>query len=101
MSGVLESTNMVAVLGSSGAGKTSLMTTISQRSHHKLYTGDILLNGVQVDKSTMTKVSCFVPQRDIMYDILTIQEHLDFMVTLEMVLFKCKHVKLVLKISLV
>lgn len=42
--------------------------------------GQILLNGCNVDQELMSKISGFVPQKDLSIESLTVQEHLEFMV---------------------
>lgn len=83
MSGNLKSGQLVAILGSSGAGKTTLLASISQRFRGPL-TGELLINGTQINRRTMTKISCFVPQFDISLDTLTPNEHMYFMGELKM-----------------
>lgn len=78
MSGSLKSGQLVAILGESGAGKTTLLAAISCRYRGKLE-GQLLLNGTTIDRKTMTKISCFVPQFDVTLDTLTPSEHLHFM----------------------
>lgn len=78
VSGNLKSGQLVAVLGASGAGKTTLLACIAQRFRGPLQ-GEITINGISIDRKTMTKISCFVPQFDITIDSLTPTEHLYFM----------------------
>lgn len=78
VSGHLNSGQLVAILGASGAGKTSLLASISQRLRGSL-TGEILLNGERINRKKMTKMSCFVPQFDITIASFTPNEHLYFM----------------------
>lgn len=78
MNGHIESGQLVAILGSSGAGKTSLLAAISKRYRGPIE-GRILLNGEKIGRKTMTKLSCFVPQFDITINSLTPTEHLYFM----------------------
>lgn len=73
----------MCVLGPSGAGKTTLLAGISQRFRGPL-TGKILINGNEVDRTTMTNISCFVPQFDVTIDTLTPIEHLMFMAELRL-----------------
>lgn len=73
----------MCVLGPSGAGKTTLLAGISQRFCGPL-TGKILINGNEVDRRTMTNISCFVPQFDVTIDTLTPIEHLMFMAELRL-----------------
>lgn len=83
MSGSLKSGQLVAILGQSGAGKTTLLASVSQRFRGPL-TGHILVNGTEIDRKTMTNISCFVPQFDITIDTLTPNEHLHFMAKLKL-----------------
>lgn len=83
MSGSLQSGQLVAILGQSGAGKTTLLAGISYRFRGPLE-GQLLLNGASIDRKTMTKISCFVPQFDITMDTLTPNEHLYFMAELKL-----------------
>lgn len=83
MSGNLKSGQLVAILGASGAGKTTLLASISQRFRGPLK-GRISLNGNVIDRESMTKVSCFVPQFDIAFDTLTPYEHMYFMSELKL-----------------
>lgn len=81
VSGFVESGQLIAILGPSGAGKTSLLAAISRRYRGKT-SGDLLLNNEPVNRKTMTRISCFVPQFDITLDSLTPYEHLYFMAEL-------------------
>lgn len=83
VSGRLKSGQLVAILGSSGAGKTTLLAGISYRFRGPLK-GQRLINGTIVDRKTMTKMSCFVPQFDITLDSLTPNEHMYFMSQLKL-----------------
>ncbi|XP_057331763.1 protein scarlet-like [Microplitis mediator] len=78
VSGVVKSGTLMAILGSSGAGKTSLLATIS-RKIKKRTTGEILLNGKLFTRQLMSKISGFVPQEDLAIKSLTVQEHMEFM----------------------
>lgn len=83
VSGCVKSGQLVAILGQSGAGKTTLLAGISQRFRGPL-TGQVLINGTEISRRTMTKVSCFVPQFDITINTLTPNEHLYFMAELKL-----------------
>lgn len=63
----------------SGAGKTSLLASISQRIRGGV-AGNIYINGHRIDKNDMIKYSSFVAQFDITIDVLTVMEHMYFMV---------------------
>lgn len=83
VSGNLKSGQLVAILGASGAGKTTLLAGISQRFRGPI-TGSISLNGSTIDRRSMAKISCFVPQFDIAFDTLTPNEHMHFMSELKL-----------------
>ncbi|XP_069704164.1 protein scarlet-like isoform X2 [Periplaneta americana] len=78
VSGNIRSGNLIAVMGSSGCGKTSLLAAVSKRIKGKV-SGKILLCDRPVDGSLLTKISGFVPQKDIAIETLTTKEHLQFM----------------------
>lgn len=83
MSGNLKSGQLIAILGASGAGKTTLLASISYRYRGPIK-GQLLLNGTTIDRQTMTKISCFVPQFDVTTDTLTPNEHMYFMAELKL-----------------
>lgn len=82
VSGHLESGQLIAIIGPSGAGKTTLMAAVSQRFRGKM-SGGLSLNGRPIGRREMTRISCFVPQIDITIDTLTPYEHLQFMAELK------------------
>lgn len=65
--------NMLAIMGSSGAGKTSLLNCLAGRESG--FTGDVLLNGRKADRA-LRKYTAFVQQSDLFYRTLTVREHL-------------------------
>ncbi|XP_026681567.1 protein brown [Diaphorina citri] len=83
VSGLAVSGSLTAIMGPSGAGKTTLLTTISQRTTGD-FSGSLLLNGHQIDKNLMSRISGFVPQNDMAFEGLTVREHLEFMARLKM-----------------
>ncbi|XP_026686992.1 protein brown-like, partial [Diaphorina citri] len=48
------------------------------------FSGSLLLNGHQIDKNLMSRISGFVPQNDMAFEGLTVREHLEFMARLKM-----------------
>uniref|UniRef100_A0ABD2WES9 ABC transporter domain-containing protein n=2 Tax=Trichogramma kaykai TaxID=54128 RepID=A0ABD2WES9_9HYME len=81
--GYVKSRTLTAIMGPSGAGKTSLLATISLRMKGKL-SGEVLLNGEQVDIEIMSRMSGFVPQQDLAIESLTVYEHMEFMARMKM-----------------
>lgn len=71
--------DLIAILGGSGAGKTTLLAAISQRLRGNL-TGDVVLNGMAMERNQMTRISSFLPQFEINVKTFTAYEHLYFMV---------------------
>ncbi|KDR23584.1 protein scarlet-like isoform X2 [Zootermopsis nevadensis] len=78
VSGKVQSGSLVAVMGSSGCGKTSLLAAVSGRIKGTV-TGEVLLCGHPVDGALLTRISGFVPQKGIIFETLTAKEHLQFM----------------------
>ncbi|XP_017753804.1 PREDICTED: protein scarlet-like [Eufriesea mexicana] len=83
VSGIITSGMLMAIMGPSGAGKTSLLATISRRVKGAA-TGDVLLNGKPIDTGQMIRISGFVPQTDLAIESLTVQEHMEFMACMKM-----------------
>ncbi|XP_052129379.1 protein scarlet-like [Frankliniella occidentalis] len=81
--GVAKSGSLMAIMGASGAGKTTMLATVSQRVKG-ITRGEILVNGHVVDQHFMCQVSGFVPQQDLAVECLTVREHLEFMARLKM-----------------
>uniref|UniRef100_A0A0A9Y0I9 Protein scarlet n=2 Tax=Lygus hesperus TaxID=30085 RepID=A0A0A9Y0I9_LYGHE len=83
VSGLAKAGTLCAIMGPSGSGKTTLLAALSQRSTGILQ-GDIELNGRPIDKNLMIRMSGFVPQQDLSFKTLTVNEHLHFMASLRM-----------------
>lgn len=69
---------LVALVGGSGAGKSSLLTTMA--GHNRAYRGLIAVAGEDLRRSiaALRPQMGFVPQDDILHDELTVQEVLEF-----------------------
>eukprot|EP00670_Eutreptiella_braarudii_P029336 CAMPEP_0174379870 /NCGR_PEP_ID=MMETSP0811_2-20130205/122985_1 /TAXON_ID=73025 ORGANISM="Eutreptiella gymnastica-like, Strain CCMP1594" /NCGR_SAMPLE_ID=MMETSP0811_2 /ASSEMBLY_ACC=CAM_ASM_000667 /LENGTH=781 /DNA_ID=CAMNT_0015532525 /DNA_START=30 /DNA_END=2375 /DNA_ORIENTATION=- len=63
VSGVFEAGTMVAIMGPSGCGKTTVMDCISGKKTAK-YTGEVRVNGRELDKKAFRDISSYVPQQD-------------------------------------
>ena len=80
-SGKTESGRMLAIMGPTGCGKTSLMNVLAARvagkgSENQSLKGSILVNGATRDDSHFRKLSSYVTQDDLMFTHLTVLETL-------------------------
>ncbi|XP_064623531.1 ATP-binding cassette sub-family G member 8-like [Lineus longissimus] len=76
--------HMLAILGSSGSGKTSLLDVLACRNTGGLIRGQIALNGQPVDQATMRDCSAYVKQDDCLLEHLTVRETLTFVAHLKL-----------------
>lgn len=74
----------VAIIGGSGAGKTSFLNCIS--GYSKPTQGQVLINGDDLYENyeSMKQIIGYVPQADIVYDTLTVQGMLNYAAMLRM-----------------
>ncbi|XP_015116893.1 protein scarlet [Diachasma alloeum] len=83
--GVLKPGDLTAILGGSGAGKSSLMTALAYRTAPGVIVhGDIRVNGHPVDPKYMKHHSGFMHQEDIFIGTMTVLEHLWFMARMKL-----------------
>jgi len=75
MSGYVAPGHILAIMGPSGAGKTSLLNILAQRV--KQTAGEIYCNGAAITKS-FRSLSAFVQQDDVMMGNLTVRETLRY-----------------------
>lgn len=81
VSGYVRTGTMLAVMGSSGAGKTSLLNLLAGRittSKGATATGSVFLNGQPRDYSKFTKFAAYVLQDDDMFAELTVEEQITY-----------------------
>jgi ABC-type multidrug transport system ATPase subunit len=78
VTGTIRSGRVTAVMGPSGAGKTTFMSTLANKAHYGDRTGTILLNGEKGDLTSIQKLVGFVPQDDVMLRELSVTEILTF-----------------------
>ena len=75
VSGYCKPGQLLAIMGSSGAGKTSLLNMLAGR--FRQYDGEVLLNG-RPATNALKLHSAFVQQSDLYFKVLTVREHLLF-----------------------
>ncbi len=82
VSGVVNGTEMMAVLGASGSGKTTLLQLIGGRNLLGT-SGEVFLNGERFQRQHRRSIA-FVEQEDIFFDsqFLTVRDQLQFSVTM-------------------
>lgn len=69
---------MCAIMGPSGAGKTTFMNVVCGKATYGKMSGSILVNGVDIDMRQISSVTGFVPQDDIVHETLTVREQISF-----------------------
>eukprot|EP00930_Biecheleria_cincta_P027070 TRINITY_DN1901_c1_g1_i1.p1 TRINITY_DN1901_c1_g1~~TRINITY_DN1901_c1_g1_i1.p1 ORF type:complete len:1123 (+),score=151.60 TRINITY_DN1901_c1_g1_i1:451-3369(+) len=67
---------MAAILGPSGAGKTTFMNALCGKAYYGRQTGDIYVNGKKSSIAALKSVRGFVPQDDTVHEKLTVRENL-------------------------
>lgn len=78
ITGRLKAGTMTALMGESGAGKTSLLNALCGRAHYGEVSGMININGHETSIEEHSSAVGFVPQDDIVYPELTVRENLIF-----------------------
>nr|XP_043632245.1 ABC transporter G family member 24 [Erigeron canadensis]XP_043632246.1 ABC transporter G family member 24 [Erigeron canadensis] len=69
---------ITAVMGPSGAGKTTFLSALAGKAHGCRITGSIFVNGKSDSIHSYKKIIGFVPQDDIVHGNLTVEENLWF-----------------------
>ncbi|XP_022752647.1 ABC transporter G family member 31 isoform X2 [Durio zibethinus] len=78
VSGVFSPGVLTALVGSSGAGKTTLMDVLSGRKTGGYIEGDIMISGYPKEQKTFARISGYVEQNDIHSPQVTVEESLWF-----------------------
>jgi ABC-type multidrug transport system ATPase subunit len=73
-SGMVQSGQVMAIMGPSGAGKTTLLDILAKRTKSGKSTGSIYINGREVSSSHYKKIVGYVDQEEIMIPTLTVYE---------------------------
>jgi len=76
--GVVEAGKMTALMGSSGAGKTTLMDVLAMRKTSGKISGDIRVNGHPQKEKSFRRCAGYVEQFDVQSPQLTIRETVHF-----------------------
>ncbi|MCO5587725.1 hypothetical protein L7F22_041677 [Adiantum nelumboides] len=78
VTGKLSAGRVTAVMGPSGAGKTTFLNALAGKAYSSTTTGEILINGRPDPIKCYKKIIGFVPQDDIVHGDLTVEENLWF-----------------------
>nr|CAB3484016.1 unnamed protein product [Digitaria exilis] len=78
INGQLRPGRVTAVMGPSGAGKTTFLNAVTGKVNGYKMTGSVLVNGKNVNIRSYKKIIGFVPQDDIVHGNLTVEENLWF-----------------------
>lgn len=78
VSGVFRPHVLTALVGSSGAGKTTLMDVLAGRKTGGCIEGDIRISGHAKEQRTFARISGYVEQNDIHSPQVTVEESLWF-----------------------
>lgn len=85
ISGVISPARLTAVMGASGAGKTTFLNMLAGFTKGKVtITGDIKVNGETLTVERMRTISGFVHQEDVILDTMTVREALTFSAKLKL-----------------
>ena len=74
ISGAVKPGQIMAVMGASGAGKSTLLDLLARKSKHGLVSGDVRVNGNNVDDAHYKRLIGFVDQEDMLMSTLTVYE---------------------------
>ncbi|RHZ06263.1 hypothetical protein DYB31_007425 [Aphanomyces astaci] len=82
--GCFQPGSLTALMGSTGAGKTTLMDVIAGRKTTGTIEGDLFVNGHPLDRRTFTQVSGYCEQNDVHEETATIREAFHFSAALRL-----------------
>ncbi|KAJ2784550.1 hypothetical protein GGI15_002228 [Coemansia interrupta] len=78
VSGHINAGEIVALIGSSGAGKTTLLNALSGRIVGGQLTGDIRFQGSRRNPASFKRLTAYVQQDDLMHPLLSVEETLTY-----------------------
>mmetsp|Transcript_18426 Transcript_18426/g.27360 ORF Transcript_18426/g.27360 Transcript_18426/m.27360 type:complete len:1393 (-) Transcript_18426:1399-5577(-) len=78
ITGFVAAGKVTALMGSSGAGKTTLMDVLAQRKSSGVIEGDIRVNGHELVRKDFEKAVGYVEQFPFLSSVLTIRETIEF-----------------------
>eukprot|EP00928_Gymnodinium_smaydae_P037255 TRINITY_DN25895_c0_g1_i1.p1 TRINITY_DN25895_c0_g1~~TRINITY_DN25895_c0_g1_i1.p1 ORF type:complete len:816 (+),score=109.44 TRINITY_DN25895_c0_g1_i1:83-2449(+) len=81
---------MCAIMGPSGAGKTTFLNVLCGKATYGKMCGSILINGERGQVSDIKSAVGFVPQDDIVHEDLTVREQIQFSAELRNPVGTCK-----------
>jgi len=84
LTGTLDPGNMIALMGSSGAGKTTLMDVISKRKTVGMVDGLILFDGHEPTHGEIGRDTGYVEQQDTLWGTFTVREMIMYTALLKM-----------------
>ena len=84
VSGFCKPGELTALMGSSGAGKTTLIDVIAGRKTAGVQTGDILVGGQIKNQKTFSKLAGYAEQQDLHMPFATVRESLQFAAALRL-----------------
>lgn len=94
ISGACPSGLLTAIMGSSGAGKTSLLDILACNSIVGKMGGDVYVNGTPRHRSSFSKISCYVLQQDVLLSSSTVREAITLSALLKLPMSMSKAQKL-------
>eukprot|EP01103_Thecamoeba_quadrilineata_P010903 TRINITY_DN2481_c0_g1_i2.p1 TRINITY_DN2481_c0_g1~~TRINITY_DN2481_c0_g1_i2.p1 ORF type:complete len:542 (+),score=70.89 TRINITY_DN2481_c0_g1_i2:28-1653(+) len=84
VSGIVQPGQLLAIIGSTGAGKSSLLDILANRSKQGRISGNIVANGGPVNPKSFKRISGYVTQDDCLLGTQTVEESFDFVANLKL-----------------
>jgi len=78
VTGSFEAGKLVAIMGPSGAGKTTFMNVLCGKATYGDMVGEVLVNGQTCPVDSIKSITGFVPQDDIVHEKLTVRENIRY-----------------------